>query len=122
VADLSDITGVATENMTGDSAALERNTLYDFITVDCSGGNDADPVVTQTKELLCFDGLDIPLSKLLAVGYVPHDEARIVEIAGVEYVRYRAAMQSASENRQCKLTMTTYKWDSFAKTISGDVL
>jgi hypothetical protein len=29
-------------------------------------------------------------------------------------------MQSASENRLCKLTMTTYKWNDFAKVISGD--
>jgi len=44
----------------------------------------------------------------------------ILEIAGVKYARYRVAMQSASENRQCKITMTTYKWVNFAKTISGD--
>ena len=102
------------------NAAVERNTLYDFITVDCSGGNDSDPDVKQIKELLCFDGLYMPLSKLMDIGYVLHDEVEVVEIAGVAYVRYRAAMQSASENRQCKLTMTTYGWEGFAKTISGD--
>jgi len=99
---------------------VERNTLYDFITVDCSGGNDTEPETKQIKELLCFDGLYMPLSKLTDIGYVPHDEVEIVEIEGAEYVRYRAAMQSASENRQCKLTMTTYAWEGFAKTISGD--
>jgi len=98
----------------------ERNTLYDFITVDCSDGNDSEPDVKRIKELLCFDGLYLPLSKLEAIGYVPHSEAEIAEIAGIKYVRYRAAMQSASENRQCKLTMTTYGWEGFAKTISGD--
>jgi len=98
----------------------ERNTLYDFITVDCSGGNDSEPKVKQIKELLCFDGLHMPLSALEAIGYVPHNEVEIVEIAGVKYIHYRAAMQSASENRQCKLTMTTYGWEGFAKTVSGD--
>ena len=102
------------------NVVLERNTLYDFITVDCSGGNDSEAETKQIKELLCFDGLYMPLSKLTTIGYAPHDEVEIVEIGGVEYVRYRAAMQSASENRQCKLTMTTYKWEGFAKTISGD--
>jgi len=101
-------------------AAVEYNTLYDFITVDCSEGNDTDQDVKRIKELLCFDGLYLPLPKLEAIGYVPHDEVEIVEIEGVEHVRYRAALQSASENRQCKMTMTTYKWDNFAKTISGD--
>jgi len=101
-------------------AEVERNTLYDFITVDCSGGNDTDPITQKFKELLCFDGLYMPLAKLAAIGYVPHNDVEVVEIAGVEYVRYRAAMQSASENRQCKMTMTTHKWENFAKTISGD--
>jgi hypothetical protein len=104
-------------------AESEYNTLYDFITVDCSGGNENDTNVSQVKELLCLDGLYLPLSKLEAIGYVPHDEAEIVEIveiAGVKYLRYRAAMQSASENRQTKLTMTTFAWENFAKTISGD--
>jgi len=102
------------------SGTAEYNTLYDFITVDCSGGNDSEPEVKQIKELLCFGGLHMPLSALESIGYVPHDEVEIVEIVGVKYVRYRAAMQSASENRQCKLTMTTYKWEGFAKTVSGD--
>ncbi|MCL2873856.1 MAG: RNA dependent RNA polymerase [Defluviitaleaceae bacterium] len=97
-----------------------HNTLYDFITVDCTGGNDADPEVKKVKEMLCFDGLYMPLSKLMDIGYIPHNEAEIVELAGKKYVRYRAAMQSSSENRQCKLTMTTYEWESFAKTVSGD--
>ena len=96
------------------------NTLYDFITVDCSGSNDNDPEVKKVKEMLCSDGLYLPLSKLEAIGYRPHNEVEVLDINGVKYVRYRAAMQSASENRQCKLTMTTYKWDSFARTISGD--
>jgi len=110
------------ESTTDSTAGLvvERNTLYDFITVDCSDGNDTDPETKRVKELLCFDGLYMPLSKLSDIGYIPHDEAEIVEIEGVEYLRYRAAMQSASENRQCKLTMTTYKWEGFARTISGD--
>jgi len=98
----------------------ERNTLLDFITVDCSEGDDSDPETMRIKELLCFDGLYLPLSKLLIADYVPHDEAEIVEVAGVEHIRYRAAMQSASENRQCKLTMTTYNWEEFARKISGD--
>ena len=101
-------------------AATEYNTLYDFITVDCSGGNDSEPEVKQIKELLCFGGLHLPLSALEAIGYIPHCETEVVEIEGVRYVRYRAAMQSASENRQTKLTMTTYGWEGFAKTISGD--
>jgi|GEM_PF-1783959 len=107
-----------------DSASVdmttEHHTLYDFITVDCSGGNDNDPETQRVKELLCLDGLYLPLSKLEAVGYKPHDETEIVEIEGKKYVRYRAAMQSASENRLCKLTMTTYVWEGFAKKISGD--
>ena len=105
-----------------ETSIAEHNTLYDFITVDCSGGNDNDPDTKRIKELLCLDGLHMPLSKLEDVGYIPHSEVEIVEIDGVKYVRYRAAMQSASENRQCKLTMTTYAWESFAKTISGDAL
>jgi hypothetical protein len=44
--------------------------MYDFISVDCSGGNDADPDVEQVKDLLCFDGLYLPLSKLEAIGYI----------------------------------------------------
>ena len=103
----------------GSDTEQGRNTLFDFITVDCSGDNDSDEV-KKVKDLLCFDGLYIPLLNLEAVGYVPHAEAELVEIEGAKYVRYRAAMQSASENRQCKLTLTTYKWKSFAKTISGD--
>jgi len=109
---------LAWEEIAGE--VVERNTLHDFITVDCSDGNDTDPNVKPIKELLCFDGLYMPLSALQAIGYAPHDEVETVNIAGVEYVRYRAAMQSASENRQCKLTMTTFKWERFAKTISGD--
>ena len=110
-------------NKAGKSDALqERSTLYDFVTVDCSEGNDSDPENLRIKKLLCLDGLYMPLSRLIAVGYVPHDEAEIVEIAGIEYVRYRAAMQSGSENRLCKLTMTTYEWSGFARTISGDAL
>jgi hypothetical protein len=101
-------------------APAERYTLYDFITVDCSEGNDTEPETAGIKELLCFDGLYLPLSKLTDVGYEPHGEVEIVVIAGTEHVRYRAAMQSGSENRQCKLTMTTYKWDNFARTISGN--
>jgi len=103
-----------------DGADAEYNTLYDFITVDCSDGNDTDPDVKKVKEMLCFDGLYMPLSKLLDVGYIPHEETEIMEIAGMEHVCYRAAMQSASENRQCKLTMTTYSCEGFAKTVSGD--
>jgi hypothetical protein len=34
----------------------------------------------------------MPLSKLEVIGYIPHDEAEIVEIAGAKYLRYRAAM------------------------------
>jgi len=30
-----------------------KYTLYDFITVDCSGGNDFDPDVKKIKDLLC---------------------------------------------------------------------
>jgi len=115
--------GIRATNPVADSsldAVQERNTLYDFITVDCLDANDDDPNAKQIKELLCLDGLYMPLSKLTAVGYVPHAEVEIVSIEDIEYVRYRAAMQSASENRQCKLTMTTYKWEGFAKTISGD--
>ncbi|MCL2047381.1 MAG: RNA dependent RNA polymerase [Defluviitaleaceae bacterium] len=107
------------ETATETAATTEHNTLYDFITVDCSSENDSNEA-KQIKDLLCYDGLYLPLSKLEAVGYVPHNEAEIAEIEGVKYVRYRAAMQSASENRQCKLTMTTYQWESFAKTISGN--
>ena len=55
-------------------ALKEYNTLYDFITVDCSGGNDSDPNVKQIKELLCFDGLYLPLSALDVIGYTPHEE------------------------------------------------
>jgi len=102
--------------------AAYNNTLYDFITVDCSGGNDSDDYVKVIKDLLCFDGLYLPLSKLEAVGYIPHSYAEVADIAGVKYIRYRAAMQSASENRQCKMTMTTYPWAGFARTISGDAL
>jgi len=115
--------GIRTAGPAADSpldAVQERNTLYDFITVDCLDANEADPNAKQIKELLCLDGLYMPLSKLTAVGYVPHAETEIVVIEDIEYVHYRAAMQSASENRQCKLTMTTYKWEGFAKTISGD--
>ena len=97
-----------------------RDTLYDFITVDCSGGNDSDSAARLIKDMLCFDGLYMPLEALEAVGYIPHDEAEIIEIQGNRYVRYCAAMQSASENRQCKLTMTTYKWEGFARAVSGD--
>lgn len=98
----------------------DKHSLYDFITVDCSGGNDFDPEVKQIKDLLCYDGLYVPLNKLVEVGYTPHSETEIVEIRGIQYVRYRAVMQSASENRQCKLTATTYRWDNFARTISGN--
>ena len=98
----------------------DTNTLFDFITVDCSGGNDFDPAAKPVKDLLCFDGLYVPLAKLVAVGYIAHDEAEMVSIEGIRYIRYRAAMQSASENRQCKLTMSTYKWADFARTISAD--
>jgi hypothetical protein len=97
-----------------------HNTLYDFITVDCSGGNDSEPEVRRIKELLCLDGLYLPLLKLEAIGYFVNSDAEIAKIGGVEYVRYRAAMQSASENRQCKLTMTSREWESFARIISGD--
>jgi hypothetical protein len=98
----------------------EINTLFDFITVDCSGGNDFDAWARQVKDLLCFDGLYLPLAKLEAVGYTPHGEVEIIIIKNVPHIRYRAAMQSASENRQCKLTLTTYRWENFARTISGD--
>ena len=97
-----------------------RNTLYDFITVDCYGGDDADARTNRIKDLLCFDGLYIPLFALEEIGYVPHDEIEIRQIGGDDHVLYRAAMQSASENRQCKLTMTTYQWENFARTITGN--
>lgn len=98
----------------------EQNTLFDFITVDCSGGNDFDAKVKQVKDLLCFDGLYVPLAKLEVVGYVPHDAVEVVTLEGVRYVHYRAAIQSASENRQCKFTMTTFPWADIARTISSD--
>ena len=62
----------------------------------------------------------MPLNKLEIVGYIPHAETEIIEIAGMKYIKYRAVMQSASENRQCKLTATTYKWENFANTVSGN--
>ncbi len=96
------------------------NTLYDFITIDCSNSDDKMPETKQIKDLLCYDGLYIPLNKLIAVGYEPHSEAEIITLEDLKYVRYRTVMQSASENRQCKLTATTYPWDNFAKTISGN--
>lgn len=97
-----------------------KDTLLDFIAVDCSVGNDLDPQVRQIKDMICYDGLYMPLNKLEAVGYLPHAEAEIIELDGMKYIQYRAALQSASENRQTKLTMTTYRWDSFARTISGN--
>jgi len=98
----------------------EHDTLYDFISVDCYGGSDYDPDVKTVKNLLCFSGLHVPLNRLEEIGWRCHDEVEIVEIVGKKYVRYRAVMQSASENRQCKLTMTTYGFEGFARTISGD--
>jgi hypothetical protein len=116
--DTKELAPSAVENiLTAESILAERygkrigdkNTLFDFITVDCSGANDFDAEVRQMKDLLCFGGLHLPLEALEAVGYVPHEEAEIAEIEGLPHIRYRAAMQSASENRQCKLTMTTYR-------------
>ena len=98
----------------------EKYTLYDFMTVDCSGGNDFDPAVKEIKDLLCYDGIYVPLNKLEIVGYIPHAETEINDIEGIKYVKYRAVMQSASENRQCKLTATTYRWENFANTVSGN--
>ncbi len=98
----------------------DRHTLYDFITVDCSNGNDREPEIKLMKDLLCYDGIYISLVKLEEVGYIPHEETEIIEIEGLKYVKYRTVMQSASENRQCKLTATTYRWDNFASTVSGN--
>lgn len=96
------------------------NTLYDFLEVDCSGGNDNDPYAAQLKDLLCFDGIYLPLDALQAVGYVPHENVEYITVDGLTYIKYRVAVQSASENRQMKISMTTHPWASFAKTISSD--
>jgi hypothetical protein len=77
--------------------------LYDFITLDYSGGNDRDPATKRIKDKTCFDGLYIPLSALEAIGYTPHSEVDYTEINSVKYVKYKLVIQSASENRQCKV-------------------
>lgn len=102
------------------TAVNSINTLYDFIEVDCSGSNDNDPYSAQIKDLLCFDGIYLPLDALQAVGYIPHENVEYITVDGLTYFRYRVAIQSASENRQMKISMTTYPWESLAKTISSD--